>query len=98
MLPPAVPREPDWGRSFAFRWRKRAAVRRRSYLQPVMHASTITLDDLHTSAAEGADRAEHAPVRAGRPANNVLLTGARGTGKSSLIKACLNGSPTRACA
>ena len=27
---------------------------------------------------------------AGRPANNVLLTGARGTGKSSLIKACLN--------
>jgi len=25
-----------------------------------------------------------------RPANNVLLTGARGTGKSSLIKACLN--------
>ena len=29
-------------------------------------------------------------VRAGQPANNVLLTGARGTGKSSLIKACLN--------
>ena len=26
----------------------------------------------------------------GRPANNVLLTGSRGTGKSSLIKACLN--------
>jgi len=26
----------------------------------------------------------------GQPANNVLLTGARGTGKSSLIKACLN--------
>ena len=26
----------------------------------------------------------------GKPANNVLLTGARGTGKSSLIKACLN--------
>jgi len=26
----------------------------------------------------------------GLPANNVLLTGARGTGKSSLIKACLN--------
>ena len=26
----------------------------------------------------------------GRPANNVLLTGARGTGKSSLIKACLH--------
>ena len=27
---------------------------------------------------------------AGRPANNVLLTGARGTGKSSLVKAALN--------
>jgi hypothetical protein len=26
----------------------------------------------------------------GAPANNVLLTGARGTGKSSLVKACLN--------
>ena len=26
----------------------------------------------------------------GRPANNVLLTGARGTGKSSLIRACLH--------
>jgi hypothetical protein len=27
---------------------------------------------------------------AGKPANNVLLTGARGTGKSSLVKALLN--------
>jgi predicted AAA+ superfamily ATPase len=29
------------------------------------------------------------------PANNVLLTGARGTGKSSLIKACLNNYASR---
>ena len=27
---------------------------------------------------------------AGRPANNVLLTGSRGTGKSSLVRACLH--------
>jgi hypothetical protein len=34
----------------------------------------------------------------GVPANNVLLTGSRGTGKSSLIKACLNAYSARGCA
>jgi predicted AAA+ superfamily ATPase len=89
VLPPAHPREPDWNLGFAFRWRKR--VGGASYLQPVRHAASIRLDDLHNVAAQKAQIEQNTRqfVR-GRPANNVLLTGARGTGKSSLIKACLN--------
>ena len=90
VLPPAIAREPDWKRSFAFRWRKRASGGA-SWLQPVMHASTITLADLHHVAEQKRQIEQNTrQFVAGRPANNVLLTGARGTGKSSLIKACLN--------
>jgi uncharacterized protein len=90
MLPPPVPREPDWKRSFAFRWRKRANGGG-SYLQAVTHASTIALDDLrHVEAQKAQIEQNTRQFVARRPANNVLLTGARGTGKSSLIKACLN--------
>ena len=90
VLPPTFPREPDWKRSHAFRWRKRAGGGA-SYLQPVMHASPIALSDLHHVGPqkEQIEQNTHQFV-AGRPANNVLRTGARGTGKSSLIKACLN--------
>ena len=90
VLPPAHAREPDWKRSFAFRWRKRAGGGA-SYLQPVLHASPIALADLHNVEAQKQqiERNTRQFVQ-GRPANNVLLTGARGTGKSSLIKACLN--------
>ena len=90
VLPPAYPREPDWKRSFAFRWRKRAGGGG-SYLQPVMHASGITLADLHKVEAQKRQIEQNTrQFVERRPANNVLLTGARGTGKSSLIKACLN--------
>jgi uncharacterized protein len=90
VLPPAIAREPDWKRSFAFRWRKRANGGA-SWLQPVMHASTITLADLHHVAEQKRQIEQNTrQFVAGRPSNNVLLTGARGTGKSSLIKACLN--------
>ncbi|MEJ7806212.1 MAG: ATP-binding protein [Telluria sp.] len=89
VLPPAFPREPDWRRSSAFRWRKRAGGA--SYLQPVLHASTIALSDLHQVSNQKLQIEQNTrQFVAGRPANNVLLTGARGTGKSSLIKACLN--------
>ena len=85
---PAVPREPDWQRSFAFRWKKRGGA---GYLQPVAHASTILLSDLHNIGNQKQQIEQNTrQFVAGRPANNVLLTGARGTGKSSLIKACLN--------
>ena len=87
-LLPAAPRESDWSASTAFRWRKRNGVGR---LEPVLHIAPIALANL-----QNIDRQRSVIERNtqqfvdGRTANNVLLTGARGTGKSSLIKACLN--------
>jgi predicted AAA+ superfamily ATPase len=84
--------EPDWDASIAFRWRRRpTAFGWQSWLQPVRHRSTIRLEDLQ-NIDEPKRLIERNTRRfvAGLPANNVLLTGSRGTGKSSLIKACLN--------
>src|SRR5215831_18642950 len=85
VLPPAPP-PPDW-RATAFRWRKRAG---RGYLQAVRHPHAIKLDDLVAiDAQKAAIDANTRQFVAGLPANNVLLTGSRGTGKSSLVKAML---------
>ncbi|MBK6868667.1 MAG: ATP-binding protein [Burkholderiales bacterium] len=80
---------PDWSQGVAWRYRKRASGH--GVLEPVRHLAAITLDDLKEIDAQK-DRIERNTRQfiEGRPANNVLLTGARGTGKSSLIKACLN--------
>lgn len=80
--------EPDWSASIAFRYRKRGGT---GLLEPVRHVGGIRLSDLKEVDAQR-DRLlrNTAQFVAGAPANNVLLTGARGTGKSSLIKACLN--------
>lgn len=80
---------PDWGASVAWRYRKRSSGH--GSLEPVRHVATITLGDLKEidPQKERIQRNTEQFV-AGQPANNVLLTGARGTGKSSLIKACLN--------
>lgn len=87
LLPMAAP-APDWQRGHAFRWRKRGG---QGYLQVVRHASVIRLDDLHNIASQKAQIEQNTrQFVQGLPANNVLLTGARGTGKSSLIKACLH--------
>ena len=87
LLPPASPL-PDWNVAIAFRWRKRGAAR---YLQPVPHPSHIRLQDLQDIDEQKARiDANTRQFVTGRPANNVLLTGARGSGKSSLIKALLN--------
>ncbi len=78
----------DWEASIAFRWR----VQRdgRGFLQPVRQPARIALDDLHNIAAQKEQIEQNTrQFVTGKPANNVLLTGARGTGKSSLIKACL---------
>ncbi|WP_322106090.1 ATP-binding protein [Paraburkholderia sp. J41] len=87
VLPPAAP-DVDWNAAVAFRWRKRQG---RGYLQPVPAISDISLDDLQNIDRQKdlIDRNTRQFVHK-KPANNVLLTGARGTGKSSLIKACLN--------
>jgi hypothetical protein len=86
LLPPPEP-DPDWKRVPAARWRKRGG---RGYLQAVARPHTIDLDDL--VAIDEQKKAIDQNTRqfvAGLPANNVLLTGARGTGKSSLVKAML---------
>jgi uncharacterized protein len=88
MLLPQALSAPDWTASVAFRYRRRAAA---CWLEPVRHVSTIRLDDLREiePQKERMVRNTQQFIR-GAGANNVLLTGARGTGKSSLIKACLN--------
>ena len=90
ILPRTSP-EPDWNASQAFRWRKQGGKAGRGYLQPVAHVAKIALDDLHNIERQKEQIEQNTrQFVEGRPANNVLLTGARGTGKSSLIKACLN--------
>lgn len=82
---------PDWDASTAFRWRRSRDRDSRGRLQPVLHKSPIALSDLHNIGIQKEQIEQNTRQFVdGRPANNVLLTGARGTGKSSLIKACLN--------
>jgi uncharacterized protein len=85
---PHPPRAPDWAASVAFRYRKRGSA---GVLEPVRHVATIRLADLKEVEPQK-DRILRNTEQfvAGLGANNVLLTGARGTGKSSLIKAVLN--------
>ena len=95
-LLPEPAAEPDWSASIAFRYRRRpagalGAGARAGVLEPVRHVAPIALDHLReVDAQKERLRANTAQFVAGRSANNVLLTGARGTGKSSLIKACLH--------
>src|SRR4051812_16601361 len=80
---------PDWNAAIAWRYRKRSSGH--GTLEAVKHVGSIALDDLKEidPQKEKIQRNTLQFVQ-GHPANNVLLTGARGTGKSSLIKACLN--------
>lgn len=85
-LPPPVPM-PDWRLATAFRWRKRSG---QGFLQIVKHTAKLNFDDLqHINPQKELIAQNTRQFVEGKPANNVLLTGARGTGKSSLIKACL---------
>ncbi|MCX7960463.1 MAG: ATP-binding protein [Burkholderiales bacterium] len=90
LLPPPAP-ETDWTASVAFRWRRAAGPAARGWLQPVKHVHRIRLADLHGIDAQIARVEQNTrQFLEGRPANNVLLTGARGTGKSSIVKGLLN--------
>ena len=79
---------PDWNAGIAFRYRKRSSGH--GALEPVRNVSLIALADLQEiDVQKDKIRRNTAHFVEGKTANNVLLTGARGTGKSSLIKACL---------
>ena len=85
---------PDWQASVAFRYRKRSSGH--GSLEPVMHLGKLSLDDLkEIDEQKDKIRRNTEQFVTGVPANNVLLTGSRGTGKSSLIKACLNAYAAR---
>ncbi|MBC7482269.1 MAG: ATP-binding protein [Rhizobacter sp.] len=87
VLPHAL-EAPDWAAAIAFRYRKRAGSGR---IEPVRHIAPIRLDALVEVEAQKQRLLRNTEqFVAGLGANNVLLTGARGAGKSSLIKACLN--------
>ena len=86
LLPPTAA-DPDWKNIKAARWRKRSG---RGYLQAIAHPHAIAMSDL--VAVDEQKKTIDQNTRqfvAGHPANNVLLTGTRGTGKSSLVKAML---------
>ena len=94
----ALPRglaSPDWNSSVAFRYRKRSSGQ--GLFAPVRHVGAMRLADLKEIEPQK-EKIQRNTLQFvnGQPANNVLLTGARGTGKSSLIKAC-TGSPVKAC-
>jgi uncharacterized protein len=79
---------PDWTAAIAFRYRKRGGS---GLIEPVRHVASIRLDSLVEVEPQKQRLLRNTEQFVGGfGANNVLLTGARGTGKSSLIKACLN--------
>jgi len=90
LLPPPAPKT-DWQASIAFRWRSSGRRGNPGWLQPVRHVHRIKLSDLRGIDRQ-IERVEQNTRQFidGRPANNVLLTGARGTGKSSIVKGLLN--------
>lgn len=80
---------PDWNAAIAYRYRKRSSGH--GTLEPVRHVGIVRLSDLKEIDPQK-DKIQRNTLQfvEGKTANNVLLTGARGTGKSSLIKACLH--------
>jgi predicted AAA+ superfamily ATPase len=81
--------QPDWSASIAFRYRRSRSGQ--GVISPVLHVGAMALDDLKEidDQKEKIQRNTAQFIR-GSTANNVLLTGARGTGKSSLVRACLH--------
>ena len=91
-LLPTAASEPDWS-ALAWRWQQSngRGQPQNGYLKPVPYPHNIRLEDLHNVDEQKAEIVRNTQqfIR-GLPANNVLLTGARGTGKSSLVKALLS--------
>ena len=92
LLPPPPP-PTDWKASIAFRWRRGSGGKGggQGWLQPVRHVHRMRLADLQGIGPQIAKVEQNTrQFMEGKPANNVLLTGARGTGKSSIVKGLLN--------
>ena len=80
---------PDWSASIAFRYRRRGSGQ--GVIDPVRHVGAMALDDLKEIDPQKEKMVRNtAQFVHGAGANNVLLSGARGTGKSSLVRACLH--------
>ncbi|MEG0555918.1 MAG: ATP-binding protein [Comamonas sp.] len=89
VLPQPLQSPADWNAAIAWRYRKRANGC--GVLEPVRHVGEMNLSDLQNIEVQKEKIARNTEQFVqGRTANNVLLTGARGTGKSSLIRACLH--------
>ncbi len=87
VLPPMAP-APDWAGAIAFRWRP---TPQGGYLEAIYKPHAIQPADLCGLQRQLGELDRNTrQFLAGVPANNALLWGARGTGKSSLIKAMLN--------
>ena len=85
-LPPAPP--PTNWEALAFRWRKRGTAH--GWLDAIAHPHRITAEDLqHIERQKEVIERNTRHFVQGKPANHVLMTGSRGTGKSSLVKAML---------
>jgi len=86
---PAPLGAPDWSQAIAWRYRKRSSGH--GCLEPIRHVGAMNWGDLKEIEPQKLKiRANTEHFVRGLPANNVLLTGARGTGKSSLVRACLH--------
>lgn len=88
-LLPSPPPPIDWDASVAFRWHRPAQGN--GTLAPIAATHAIQLDDLQRVDQQKTTLTRNTQqFLRGYPANNALLSGARGTGKSSLVKALLN--------
>jgi predicted AAA+ superfamily ATPase len=86
LLPPP-PAATDWAHE-AYRWRRQ---RWGAYLAPIAHPHRVDLHDLLCMDHQKTEILRNtAQFVGGRPANNVLLWGSRGTGKSTLVKGIFN--------
>ncbi|MHB1677599.1 MAG: ATP-binding protein [Sulfuriferula sp.] len=84
---PSPPLTPDWDHHIALRWRRRGE---QGWIEGIATPQNINLAHLTGIDQQKQQITQNtAQFVAGKPANNVLLTGARGTGKSSLVKAML---------
>lgn len=88
MLLPRTVKPVDWSSCYAANWRRHSFS---GYLEPVRVTDTTRLEEL-LGVEKQIEVMSHNTRQflAGLPANNALLWGSRGTGKSSIIKALLN--------